>query len=397
MGIKEEIGNGLLGFKMGMLGRMPFYGDIMMYIPVFEDHMIKTACTDGSQIKYNPDFFALLSEGERNYVYMHEVLHILFLHWKRWGKRDRYLWNIACDYVVNGTLDNMAESIRDKNIVFEKPQGLCCIHGIYDGTSAEEYYEWLLKSKNNAAKPLMIQDISGEDFEDGIDDEAKDCEESEKEERVKELIKKAIEASAKTADTESMKGIPGSFFRLVETKRLPWYRLLRDFMTERIEDASYYTPERKYIHMGLILPGESKSDEELKEVWAFLDTSSSIGDKDMDAFITQLYRIAKEFHCNYNIAFWDTAVREVHRNVQDKEKLLGLRRKFYGGTVIDCVYEYLKTQKIDPEAMIILSDGFFGRPKADTEAYRKKTILVLTEKGDRSIGKVNSIGKLARL
>ncbi|MBR0133572.1 MAG: hypothetical protein IJM14_10895 [Lachnospiraceae bacterium] len=416
MDIREEISMGIRRFKMDMLKKLPFYGDIMMRIRVIEDETIETACTDGREIRYNPVFFAQLSKGARNYVYMHEVLHILFLHWRRISERDPYIWNIACDYVVNGTLDNIVWKMDHEKIEFVRPAGLCVLPHKYEGEGAEELYNILVQrpqrkgmlrivdlpgggngkksdDKNNGDKNAEKNDDGkNEENDDLTRDELSEAEQLENEAKVKEMIREALQK----AGPDSAWSIPKSFFRLVKSKILPWNVLLREYMNERVDDASYYTPERKYIHMGLILPGESKT-EDLGEIWAFIDTSGSIGGQDMNEFVTQLHRISREFHCHMNLAFWDTSVHDVHKNIKNADMLLELGRRFYGGTNLNCVYDYLKAEKINPEVLIILTDGYFGTLRESPGGLKKKTIVVLTGKGSKEMKKDNEIGKLARL
>lgn len=75
---------------------------------------------------------ALLSPGERRFVIGHELLHAGLRHDTRAGGRDPWVWNVACDYVINGWLVEMG--------VGEMPDGL-----LYDtelkGMSAEEVYD----------------------------------------------------------------------------------------------------------------------------------------------------------------------------------------------------------------------------------------------------------------
>ena len=99
------ISQGLKRFKMDMLKMLPFYGDVLMRLPVIEDDDIPTACTNGLRILYSPVFFSGLTQGQRNYVLMHEVLHVLLFHCTRRGPRRPDLWNIACDHMVNAMLD----------------------------------------------------------------------------------------------------------------------------------------------------------------------------------------------------------------------------------------------------------------------------------------------------
>lgn len=47
------------------------------------------------------------SYGERRFVIAHELLHAGLRHDTRGGGRDPWLWNVACDYVINGWLAEM--------------------------------------------------------------------------------------------------------------------------------------------------------------------------------------------------------------------------------------------------------------------------------------------------
>ena len=49
-----------------------------------------------------------LEEDESKFVMAHELLHVALQHQRRCQGRDPYLWNIACDYVINGWLVEIA-------------------------------------------------------------------------------------------------------------------------------------------------------------------------------------------------------------------------------------------------------------------------------------------------
>ncbi|MCR5324917.1 MAG: VWA-like domain-containing protein [Lachnospiraceae bacterium] len=413
----EEIRRGLQRFKMDMMKELPFYGDILMRVEVREDSEIETAQTNGKSISYNPDFFAELSEGQRNYVLLHEVLHILLLHWKRQAGRNRELWNIACDYVVNGIIDH---KICTYNILgwikIERPPYGCFVKGYYHGEPAEQFYKELYGKLKNKIKALTdrgegnggILKVNGM-YAVEIDkvhvrtpadlaeaQEQSESEVAEAETFIKELVKDTIKRRG-TAGCY----IPEQIVKLTESKKLPWNKLLYEFLEEKVdEESSYLTPERKYIHMDLIIPGLSKTEDELGEIWAFVDTSGSIAGNELDQFMTQLYRIAKEFRCIFNIAFWDTKVSDVFENVTNKEDVLKCRPRHSGGTDIDCVYDYIREEKPKIGVMLILTDGYFGRLHGENiEAAGKlsrKTILVISEKGTDPVDK-EKYGKIARL
>lgn len=391
----EKIRQGLGRFKIDMMKHSPFYGDILMKVSIIEDTSVRTAQTDGTCIRYSPFFFAGLKEGQRNYVILHEVLHILLMHWKRAGERDHRLWNVACDFVVNGIIDNMIWKLRSVAKI-ERPAVGCFLPYRYNGTSAEEYYARLLKeNKGNTGnrvafegKPVVFRDDIIES--DNMTEEEAAI--------VTAAIREMVNDVIKRRGTSGCMDVPSDILNLKETaRRLPWNKLLAEFLTERVdEESSYFTPERKYIHMGLIVPGYGKIDDELQDIWAFVDCSGSIRKDELEKFMTQLYRIAKEFKCHFNIAFWDTKVKDIYKNVSDKEEILKCKPTHTGGTDINCIYSYLSENKIKPEVMIILTDGYFGNLTLPIGNLRKRTILVISEKG-REIDAKNNIGRLACL
>ena len=63
-----------------------------------------TMATDGKRIIYNPQFVLDIEEIEVQSVLVHEALHVVWEHPLRRGKRHHKVWNIACDYAINGFL-----------------------------------------------------------------------------------------------------------------------------------------------------------------------------------------------------------------------------------------------------------------------------------------------------
>lgn len=82
------------------------------------------------EIYVNP--LAALDENEWRFVLAHEMLHAALRHTDRIGRRDPYLFNVACDYVVNGWLIEMTVGVM--------PDG--CLHDPdLAGLSAEQVYD----------------------------------------------------------------------------------------------------------------------------------------------------------------------------------------------------------------------------------------------------------------
>ncbi|MFI5473109.1 hypothetical protein ACIA6D_23080 [Streptomyces cacaoi] len=85
---------------------------------------------EAGEIYINP--LRRYDDEEWRFVLAHEMLHAALRHGDRCGTRDPYLFNVACDYVINGWLREMQ--------VGTMPEGL-----LYDaelaGLSAEEVYD----------------------------------------------------------------------------------------------------------------------------------------------------------------------------------------------------------------------------------------------------------------
>ncbi|WP_317446310.1 DUF2201 family putative metallopeptidase [Streptomyces collinus] len=95
-------------------------------------HGIAIAAVDAGagEIYVNP--LRTLDDEEWRFVLAHEMLHAALRHGDRCGTRDPYLFNVACDYVVNGWLAEMG--------VGTMPDGL--LHDpLLAGLSAEEVYD----------------------------------------------------------------------------------------------------------------------------------------------------------------------------------------------------------------------------------------------------------------
>lgn len=125
-----------------LLVKYPLFGSIIANTEFVEDKGTKTACTDGSNIFYNEQFISELNEDEQGFIFTHEICHIAFDHIYRSENKDRELWNIATDAVINGLL---------------KEDGLEVLQSaIYDpeaiNYNAEQMYEKLLKEKRNESK-----------------------------------------------------------------------------------------------------------------------------------------------------------------------------------------------------------------------------------------------------
>lgn len=123
--------------KRKLLIKYPNFGSTIANLSFKEERGIDTAATDGKTVAYNPKFLEGLSEKQQIFIFAHEVLHVCFDHIFRSEGKNKRIWNIATDAVINALL------IQD---------GLEMVEGgvdIPEATefSAEEMYEKLLERK----------------------------------------------------------------------------------------------------------------------------------------------------------------------------------------------------------------------------------------------------------
>ena len=91
-----------------------------------------------------------LSEEELHFVLAHEYLHAGLQHQRRCQGRDPYLWNIACDYVINAWLTEMG-------IGMMPDQGLLHDESLKE-LSAETIYDLLIRDLKKSRK---LQNLRG--------------------------------------------------------------------------------------------------------------------------------------------------------------------------------------------------------------------------------------------
>ncbi len=135
---KEKITPGKKA-KKWFINSYPLLGAVASSFEIIEDNMICQRMNI-SVAAVNPQFKEIyinpaagMDEYECRFVMAHEFLHVCLGHHSRRRGRDPYLWNIACDYVINGWLLEMG--------LGELPK-IGALHDIeLKGLSAEEIYD----------------------------------------------------------------------------------------------------------------------------------------------------------------------------------------------------------------------------------------------------------------
>jgi len=336
------------------------------------DDDIPTAATNGRDERYGREFVARLKDQELNFVVAHEASHKMYRHlstWKKLYDESHHLANAACDYVINlmlkdmdpeGKLIQMPKWDKDMPEIGKKrgdPMGL--IDERFRGMNTKQVFD-ILKEED---------DGSGGDGEDGMDfhdwADAQGMSEEEKKQLLKE-IDQAIRQGQMAHQKLAGKGAGGLNRELDElmAPKVDWREVLREFVKSacRANDtSSWRRVNRRFLSTGMYMP--SLIGEKVGHIVVAIDTSGSIGGPELAEFLSEVKCIAEDVNPEkVDLLYWDCEVagHETYEANNVRDIVQSTKPRGGGGTSPSCITEYLKEKKIDPECIIILTDGYVG-------------------------------------
>ena len=324
-----------------------FAGVLSVGKVMFSDE-IPTACTNGRDVTYNAEFIKTLQDKELNFVVLHEALHKVYQHmhlWKKLWKENPQLANMAADYVVNYAIH---EADQQQEIAIMPQSAL--FDNSYRNMTTKQIFDLLKKE----------DDGSGEEGHDTHDWEGA---EQLSDEEVKETVKQLDQALRQGEIIRGkMNGNKNrSVTELLEPK-VNWREQLREFVnaTCRNKDKSTWKrPHKRFLGQDIYMP--SMIGEAIGKVVIGIDTSGSIGDKELNEFLTEVVAICEDVSpSSIELLYWDTQVagHETYNQGDYKALVQSTKPAGGGGTHVGCVNQYIKDKRLEPEAVIILTDGY---------------------------------------
>ena len=347
----------------------PFIGNVALNMPFVPDHSIRTAMTNGKEIRYNPRFMDSMGDEERKFVVAHECFHPMLEHNFRRGERQHKRWNKAGDYVINQLLTD--EGIgKMPQFGLLNPQLYKAGNGSTDGI-----YNLL---------PDEPDDGSGGDGTEAMDDCAdgggSPAEQAQQAAEWKVRVAQAAQAA------KMMGKMSAGLERLVGevlTPKVDWRDVLRKFVEKcRSDQRSFARPNRRFLSQGLYLP--SISGEALGEIAIAVDCSGSIDDKVLAQFAGEINAIKEDGNPTcIHVVYFDSEVS--HYEKYERDDTLDIKAHGGGGTAFSPVFQYFAEHDIEPVACIFLTDlccDDFG----DVPQY--PVLWVSTDEGTAPFGEV---------
>ena len=352
-----------------------------------------TACTNGRDEIYGTEFVDGLTDKALMFVVLHENLHKAFRHlitWKRLHDEDARLANMACDYVINLILHNMDP--EEKIIAMPRKDGK--IYGLLDkkyaGLNTKQVFD-LLKQEQQQGNGSGGQ---GQDDESGgFDEHDWDGAQELSQEEVKELereVDQALRQGQMAAQKLAGKGAgdtPRELGDLLEPQ-VDWREVLREFVnaTCNAKDASSWRRvNRRYLSMDMYMP--SLIGERVGHIVVGVDTSGSIGQHEISVFLSEVKAIAETVNPEkVDLIYWDHVVagHEEYDSATLPTLENSTKPRGGGGTDPTCVHGYMKEKNIDPDCIIMLTDGYINDWGNE---WAKPILWVITSDHTAPVGK----------
>lgn len=255
---------------------------------------IPTACTNGRDVIYNPAFIKTLTDSELNFVVLHEALHKVFQHmflWKKLWKENPQLANVAADYVVNNTIHEADQygnvATIPKQALFDKK---------YAGMTTRQVFD-LLKKEGGSGDGGGGHDSHDWEGAEGLSDD-----------EVKETTKQIDQA---LRQGEIIRGkMEGNKNRTIDgllEPKVNWREQLREFVNATCKNkdkTSWKRPHKRFLGQDIYMP--SMIGESVGKLVVGIDTSGSIGDRELNEFLSEVVAICDDVSpSSIELIYWD--------------------------------------------------------------------------------------------
>jgi predicted metal-dependent peptidase len=321
------------------------------------DDTVPTACTNGRDEMYGRAFVESLNDKELRFLVLHEVYHKLYRHlttWRWMYDEHQQAANMACDYVINVKL---VDDNTDGFATMTGPLEMGCLDDKYRGWDSAMVYADLKKQAQGGGG----QGQPGQGFDEHDWDGAKEMSAEEKQALARD-IDEAVRQGALAAGKMGSGG-ERLFDDLLQPQQ-DWREVLREFITATCTGKDYSTwkrPSRRYIGAGIYMP--SGISEQIGEIVVAPDMSGSIGQAELTRMLSEVKSIADTVHPEaVRLLYWDTKIcgderyekHELDTMIQSTKPAGG------GGTMVECVPEYMTAKQIKVQAAIVFTDGYLG-------------------------------------
>lgn len=347
-----------------------FFTGLVFITKFVENEEVKTVATDGLDIILNPDWFAKISQEERNVAVMNAVLHIALMHPSRKKARDPELWSKASNINTGIILEDYGMLPRNQDL------------DMFRDKTTEVIYEMLYQKPEDKPKDqdsdTQINNPGSNQKDDGQgngnsngDQEGQGQGQSQAasvEQQVQDKLNDVKTQMQMGGDGFNPDGLPDSMKKIFEDlskPKAPWNTILARFLNQASKsDYTWRKPNRRFFPE-FHLP--SLYAEGLDRIDFVIDTSGSISEDNFKQFLGEINKVLKQFKPKeIGLSQFDHEYRgtEIINEFTDLRKV---QIKGGGGTRIETTMEAV--DKFNTKAIIIFTDGYMNldMPKPNHE------------------------------
>lgn len=343
--------------------------DIALYLMMKAVKIVRVnkefiACTDGTRVFIGNKFFETEYLKRKTAVIAHELMHILLQHVERGEGKNRMIWNIATDSVINYRLG--------KAYGFDIP----ILVAVDEKESAEEVYERLKKENKTCTLSFDI-DLVDRDEGDKMESEGTVIQKGtgEFENDDKRAMKIAEIVSVARQAGSGLGGLIQEIEQLLKPK-LNWKSILKTVVLNEIR-KNVITTYAKLNRRNGDLPATKNVNK--AKVWVLIDVSGSVWHEIVE-FVSELSGIIKNAS-EVELIYWDDGIQEWQK-IKRMEQV-NLKVRGGGGTVISAVLNEVMKKMKRNDMMIVFTDGYWFDEKRAVEilkTMKMKKILVTTDR-----------------
>lgn len=283
----------------------PFFSIALGALLPLPNEEITTFATDGSVIYFSAKQLIRVFKNNTYYldrVYLHSMLHCMFSHLWIAGQRDRQLWGIACDIVVEYVIDHMDKPCTKRALSWIRQQMYGEIEKL-SGISAVVVY-YFIEKMDREKLSAVAQEFFTDDHRFWPKEENSNASmQSEAQEKWNRISRQTSMEQKKRGDEES-DGQAALMANIKSQRQKRSYReFLKKFSVLREEikadpdefDLGYYNYGlRTYGNIPLIEPLESRENKKIQEFVIVVDTSYSTSGKLIENFLKETFGILTE-------------------------------------------------------------------------------------------------------
>ena len=364
----------------------PFLGALVLRLPMVQadPSWCPTTATDARKFYFSRDYIGALSLSQVQFVLAHEALHCALAHFRRREHRDKYRWDVACDYAVNPLLLGDGLDAPPGTLYEPKFEGMTAeeIYPCIENTDAEEPMDRHVYDETNADSPpppeAPPQERSSEAGHRQRDSGGQNADREPRETEPDSAGEGAGQPQPLSAGERDALAVQwqqrlagaaqqamqagklgGHIARMVEhllQPQLPWRMLLARYVTASARDDYSYARPSSRRGGAAIMPSLRSAQVEMVVA---LDTSGSIRDEEMAQFLAEVNAIKGQVRARVTLLPCDAALAEGAPWCYEPWEAAEMPEAMSGGGGTDFtpVFHWVEQSGRQPDLLVYFTDA----------------------------------------